>query len=100
MSASTAITEGQWGQVARLRRWTCGTHIDDDDDECDVCHLEVDCRHGADEIEELRRWKAEAIEVIGAWEDVWHALGQPGELGESKAIAALRTVLANGSDHA
>lgn len=50
----------------------------------------------ADEIEALRSWKAQATEVIVAWEDVWYALGQPGELGESKAVAALRTVL-NGS---
>lgn len=50
-------------------------------------------QEAADEIERLRKWKAEATEVIRSWEDVWVALGRPGELGESKAIAALRTVL-------
>lgn len=69
MSAITArsdraVTEGQWGLVARLRRWTCGLHIDHDDDECDVCHLEMDCRHGADEIEALRT-------VVGRLLDGW-----------------------------
>lgn len=47
---------------------------------------------GADEIEALRRWKAEATEVIEAWERVWDALGQPGALGESKAAASLAQV--------
>ena len=93
-------TEGQWGPVARLRRWTCGGHTDHDDDECDVCHLEADCRDGADEIERLRAWKAEAIEVIRSWEQVWEALGRPGRLGESKAVAVLHAVENDSSDGA
>lgn len=49
------------------------------------------------EIEALRQWKREATEVIAAWDDVWAALGCPGQLGESKAQSSLRAVLHNGS---
>ena len=41
------------------------------------------------EIERLRAWKAEATEVLSTWENVWEALGRPGELGASKAQACL-----------
>ena len=44
----------------------------------------------------LRAWKAEAILVLAEWEQVWEALGCPGRLGESKAMAVLRVV---GEDH-
>lgn len=47
------------------------------------------------EVDQLQQWKREAIEIIASWEDVWVALGRPGSLGESKAVAALRTVLAS-----
>lgn len=40
------------------------------------------------EEKDLRAWKAEAIEVIKAWEEVGVALGSPGSLGQSKAEAA------------
>lgn len=40
-----------------------------------------------DEIEELRRWKAEATHVLSQWDDVWQAAGSPGPLGSSKAAA-------------
>lgn len=43
----------------------------------------------ADEIERLRRWKAEAITVIEGWEAVWEAAGKPGVLGQSKSLGLL-----------
>ena len=43
----------------------------------------------ADEIERLRRWRAEAITVIGDWEAVWEAAGRPGVLGQSKSLGLL-----------
>lgn len=39
------------------------------------------------ELQNLRRWKAEATEVLAGWERVWIALGSPGPLGASKAAA-------------
>ena len=36
----------------------------------------------------LVRWKAEALQVLAAWDDVWKALGSPG-LGEFKPASAL-----------
>lgn len=44
------------------------------------------------EIESLRRWKAEAMEVLSGWERVWEALGRPGPLGEFKSASSLRAV--------
>lgn len=41
------------------------------------------------ELDTLRRWKAEAMVVLAEWDRVYVALGNPGELGGSKAIAAL-----------
>lgn len=38
----------------------------------------------ADELEQLRAWKAEAMEVLARWELVWDAAGRPGRLGRSK----------------
>lgn len=46
----------------------------------------------ADEIERLASWKQEAIAGIAEWEKVYDALGQPGRLGESKAIASAHEV--------
>lgn len=40
------------------------------------------------ELNNLRRWKREALEVAAAWEQVWVELGQPGPLGASKAEAS------------
>lgn len=40
------------------------------------------------ELNNLRRWKREALEVAAAWEQVWVELGQPGPLGASKAQAS------------
>jgi hypothetical protein len=61
-------------------------------DDVDVPHLLTEHRAATDELQRLRAWKAEAIEVIGSWEQVWEALGRPGRLGESKAAAVLRAV--------
>ncbi len=44
----------------------------------------------ADELAQLRAWKAEAMEVLGQWERVWEAAGRPGPLGGSKAEAVAR----------
>lgn len=41
--------------------------------------------HAADEIEKLRGWKAEAMDVLSEWEKTWIAAGRPGRLGTSKA---------------
>jgi hypothetical protein len=46
------------------------------------------------EIDHLRQWKAEAIQVLNDWEDVWVAAGQPGPLGGSKAANTEATILA------
>lgn len=37
------------------------------------------------ELERLRAWKAEALEVLTGWERVWEAAGRPGRPGSSKA---------------
>jgi hypothetical protein len=44
------------------------------------------------DVENLERWQREAIAVITQWEDVYHALGSPGQLGEQRSVAALREV--------
>lgn len=44
------------------------------------------------DIANLQRWKEEATIVIKQWEQVWDALGQPGNLGGIKAAAALAEV--------
>lgn len=44
------------------------------------------------ELQQLRRWKDEALAVLNEWEQVWEALGRPGQLGESKAAAVLQHV--------
>lgn len=36
------------------------------------------------ELEALRAWKAEAIEVLCRWDNAWEALGAPGRLGDGK----------------
>ena len=43
----------------------------------------------ADELARLRAWKAEAMEVLGVWDQVHDALGSPAKLGQSKATASL-----------
>lgn len=44
------------------------------------------------ELDRLRKWKKEAQLVMADWEKVWEALGSPGELGQSKAEAALEEI--------
>lgn len=56
-----------------------------------------------EEVAHLRRWKAEATEVLNLWEAVWELLDRPGALGESKAKSVLAEVrrlqaLAEGCD--
>jgi hypothetical protein len=42
----------------------------------------------------LEKWKAEAIEVLNEWDEVWQVLGRPGRLGSSKASGVKAAVLA------
>lgn len=37
------------------------------------------------ELQDLVRWKDEALTVLSAWEKVWQAAGRPGPLGRSMA---------------
>jgi hypothetical protein len=52
--------------------------------------------NGADKIERLEQWKADAITILDGWDDVWEAAGKPGPWGASKHestrdyVAALR----------
>lgn len=44
------------------------------------------------EVARLRQWKAEADEVLAAWEGVWMIAGQPWRRGETQAQAVAREV--------
>ena len=44
------------------------------------------------EVARLRQWKAEAEEVLAAWEGVWMIAGQPWRRGETQAQAVAREV--------
>lgn len=75
----TALTE-------RLRDWPYGR----------PAFVRSEAEQAADALEaqaaritELERWKAEALVVLGQWDEVWEALGRPGPLGSSKAVEAL-----------
>lgn len=46
----------------------------------------------ADEIEQLREWKSQAMVELGKWDLVFDALGKPGRLGQNKAKAALQAI--------
>lgn len=46
-----------------------------------------------DELERLRRWKAEVLEILPIWDQVHEALGSPARLGEDIAEASLRAAL-------
>jgi hypothetical protein len=59
-----------------------------------VAHLEREGTERAVELAEaeaerdrLAAWKAEALQVLTAWEQAWEASGRPGALGTSKAAA-------------
>lgn len=54
-----------------------------------------DCRGGEDELaglfaelDQLRRWKVEATEVLALWDGVAEELGRPGRLGDVMPVAA------------
>lgn len=49
-----------------------------------------ECTDALKEIDYLRQWQLEAITVQAEWDKVWDYLGQPGPLGASKALNALR----------
>lgn len=91
MTATTDIAE-RLRQEFRVRDWWPGMDSFDSARGETVPHPLA--KEAAAEIEALRAWKAEAIEVIGQWEKVWDALGRPGRLGESKAAAVLRFIQA------
>ncbi len=42
------------------------------------------------EVEGLRSWKAQAIEVLDGWERVWEATGKPGLIGAQKSESVRR----------
>ena len=42
-----------------------------------------------EENRQLKRWKAEALEVLDGWEGVWEASKRPGTLGGLKSRAVL-----------
>ncbi len=44
------------------------------------------------ELEQLRRWKDEALEVLNGWEKVHDALGKPATPGQRKSEASLAAV--------
>ena len=46
----------------------------------------------ADEIDRLRRWKAEATIVLNDWEKVYVAFGSPGLPGDHKSVALLAEI--------
>ena len=52
-----------------------------------IAYLEEIIRHQHTEIERLRRWQEEAIQVDDEWQKVWEAAGRPGRPGQSKALA-------------
>ena len=51
-----------------------------------------DVRQAVTELEQLQAWKVEAMAVLGAWERVWRALGEPGPLGGLKSTNSLAEV--------
>lgn len=48
-----------------------------------ACHAEA--HELVQELVQLRRWKDEALQVLGNWHAAWEAAGCPGELGTSIA---------------
>jgi len=49
-------------------------------------------RDAMTEIEHLRRWKAEAMEVLAGWDAVWREAGSPGELGQVRSVATCQEI--------
>jgi len=64
-----------------------------------ACHTEA--HELVREIQRLKRWKAEALQVLNQWDEAWQAAGCPGQLGESipmataAEISRLRATLAD-----
>lgn len=44
------------------------------------------------EVERLTRWQAEATTILDGWDQVWHALGEPGRLGDYRFTACLTEI--------
>lgn len=55
-------------------------------------HRRTRVGHHLEELAQLRRWKAEAIEVLRQWDAAWLAAGRPGRPGESIAAATTREI--------
>jgi hypothetical protein len=69
--------------LANLARRRAG---DDDTTTILVHPFQEQSAEALDELDRLRRWKQEAITVLGGWEECWIAAGSPGPLGESRAV--------------
>lgn len=48
------------------------------------------------EVEDLRRWKAEATAVIAEWDQLWEQAGRPGRLGDTRAAGLLKKLQERG----
>lgn len=62
----------------------------------DVHPFDVECESALREIDNLRRWKAEAEVVIEEWDQLWEEVGCPGELGKTKAAGLLAALKGDG----
>ncbi len=71
--------------VCQLLSQSTGTPVDRGD-------IVTAAKNATKEIEFLRRWKEEAHVVLAQWESIWEALGQPGQIGSSKAAEAKKEV--------
>jgi hypothetical protein len=60
--------------------------------------LPGECARALRELDQLRRWKAEATEVLARWDEAWVAAGKPGPLGSMKS-ACLRAEVERLLDH-
>jgi hypothetical protein len=67
------------------KRWTADRPLGHDSCDRRISNLEA-------EVEALRSWKREAMEVLAEWEAVWEAMGRPGALGSSKAASVRRAL--------
>ena len=68
--------------------WTSYTRVGPRHPLCSTCADRI--KNG--EVARLRQWKAEAEEVLAAWEGVWMIAGQPWRRGETQAQAVAREV--------
>jgi hypothetical protein len=65
-------------ELARIPQGIGVEYIEDAEDQAERALNEIDF---------LRRWRAEAVQVLDEWERVWEVAGRPGRLGVSKACA-------------